>query len=84
VRHATAATDPAAGGIEASLIKQGYHLVRRNDQVIYCRSEMITGTTFTSSVCMTQTQIEEMRRAYTQRQDVLNQSHALQCRGDKC
>ena len=50
---ATASTAPAvavavapAGSVDAGLIKQGYRVVNRQNQVLYCRTETTTGTAF--------------------------------------
>ena len=41
--HASAAAGAPAGDVDASLVKEGYSVLRRHDQVLYCRTEVITG-----------------------------------------
>jgi hypothetical protein len=57
---APASDDKEAAATKANRIKEGYRVVLRNDQVFYCRSEMITGTQFKKQVCLTEDQLENM------------------------
>jgi hypothetical protein len=52
------ATSKPANEINAILVKQGYQVVKRNDQVLYCRQEIVTGTTFKNKVCLTEEQVK--------------------------
>lgn len=79
-----ASTAAAATGVDASLVKEGYRVVRRHDQILYCRSQSVTGTLFASTVCLTSSQIASQKRDVQQSKDLLNQGRATQCVGPEC
>jgi hypothetical protein len=79
-----AAPDGDSAGVDRSLLKDGYHVVRRNGQVLYCRSQSVTGTKFSSTVCLTAAQIHKQREDLQQTKDTLNQARAAQCLGSQC
>jgi len=81
---AGAAMDAATSGVDANLVKEGYRVVRRHDQILYCRSQSVTGTLFASTVCLTASQIADQRHELQQSKDLLNQAHATQCVGPEC
>jgi hypothetical protein len=62
-----AAASPAAAAGQASgdqdLLKQGYKPVVKVGETYYCRKEMLTGSRFSSAVCLTPQQIENMKQA---------------------
>jgi len=70
--------------VDANLVRQGYHLVRRGDQVRYCRTETVTGTAFSSTVCLTPEQIQEQKRSLQHSQDDLMQPRGITCAGKLC
>ena len=81
------AAAPAGGtnvGVDADLIKEGYRVQRRHDQILYCRSQSVTGTLFASTVCLTASQIASQKRELQQSRDLLNQGHATTCVGPEC
>lgn len=95
--HARAAADATAGtvgalttthgataGVDAELVREGYRVVRRHDQILYCRSQSVTGTLFASTVCLTASQIASQKRELQQSKDLLNQGRATQCVGPEC
>jgi hypothetical protein len=77
-------TGVATAGIDANLVKEGYRVVRRHDQVLYCRSESVTGTLFASTVCLTASQIAKQRRDLQESTDLLKQAGATRCVGPEC
>jgi hypothetical protein len=65
-------------------VKHGYKPVHRNGQLLYCRSQILTGTHFQNTVCLTEAQVNASER---ERQDVLDQlakSGGVDCHVYKC
>jgi hypothetical protein len=52
---------PAAGAtaFNTRLLKQGYKLALLHGQRLYCRAEMVTGTQFPNTVCLTEDHIKQ-------------------------
>ena len=84
VSGAAASTSEAKAGVDVELVKEGYRVERRHDQILYCRSQSVTGTLFASTVCLTASQIASQRRELQQSKDLLNQGHATTCVGPEC
>jgi outer membrane biogenesis lipoprotein LolB len=85
-QHAAAvpsSTNPDAA-LDASLVREGYRIDRRGDQVRYCRTQVTTGTAFPSTVCLTPEQIQAQRRSLQQSQDTLVQPRGITCSGKLC
>jgi len=74
-----AATRRAPALVNASLVSQGYRVVKRGDQLLYCRSQSVTGTAFLSTVCKTESQIRDQGAAVQHYRDTLNQPHIAPC-----
>jgi len=56
--------------VNSDLVKRGYSVVKRNDQILYCRLEPVTGTQFKSNVCLTEGQLrnrEDQMKDYRQK-----------------
>lgn len=75
----TSAAPPSANGsalpaIDPTLIKQGWRVVRRKDQLVYCRSEMVTGTQFRRKVCLTPDEIERQAQKAKEMRDRMIES----------
>jgi hypothetical protein len=84
--NATAA--PAEGAtsaeqVDANLVKAGYSVMRRRDQVYYCRTEVITGQRIGSRVCLTAAQSQSEKQEVTKAKDMLNQPN-YNCMGRSC
>jgi hypothetical protein len=58
-RSATAnsSTDNANPAVNQTLVKRGYQPRQLNGQLKYCRSQVLTGTHFRSTVCLTPDEI---------------------------
>jgi hypothetical protein len=52
----------AAAAVSSELLRKGYQPVKRQDQLLYCRSEPVTGTKFKRKVCLSESQIAEEER----------------------
>jgi hypothetical protein len=79
-----AATRRAPALVNASLVREGYRVVKRGDQLVYCRSQSVTGTAFLSTVCKTESQIRDQGAAVQQYRDTLSQPHIAPCVGVGC
>jgi hypothetical protein len=55
---AAMAVSPSQADLDLRRTKEGYHLSSFHGQRLYCRTESITGTRFTSQVCLTEAQIQ--------------------------
>lgn len=81
-----ATTQPSAGSAQAapsgdvdpSLVKAGYRVLKRNNQVLYCRSETITGQRIATQVCLTAAQIQTEKQNVTKARDLMSQG------GNRC
>jgi hypothetical protein len=83
-----AATAPAqaaasAEKVDANLVKAGYSVMRRHDQVLYCRTEVITGQRIGARVCLSAAQIQTEKQEVTKARDMLNQPN-YNCLGNSC
>ena len=69
---------PPASDVDPSLLKAGYRLQRRKGQVLYCRSEIITGQRIATQVCLTAAQIQTEKQNVTKARDLMSQG------GNRC
>ena len=82
--HASAAGGAPAGDVDASLVKEGYSVLRRHDQVLYCRTEVITGNRIATRICLTAAQIQDQKRELVKSKDLLNGAALGHCVGSTC
>jgi hypothetical protein len=78
---ATAATGapPAASAVpNKDLLSHGYRMTTIKGQVVYCRSESVTGSAFKNSVCLTEEQIRAQQKDVD---SVLRQTQGTDCSG---
>jgi hypothetical protein len=73
-----------SAGVDRSLVKDGYRVVRRNGHVLYCRSQSVTGTKFSSTFCLTADEIHKEQEDLRQQKDALHKARAFQCLGPEC
>jgi hypothetical protein len=78
---AVAAAPPSV--VDASLVKAGYSVMRRNGEILYCRNEVITGQRIGTRICLTAAQIQNEKQNVTKAKDLLNQP-ANRCLGASC
>jgi hypothetical protein len=65
--------------------KMGYHPVVKNGQTVYCRTEMVTNSHFTSTTCLTEDQIKERSLKQQRMQDdLLRGQDLVNCQSVKC
>jgi hypothetical protein len=79
----TVAAVTPVGEVDANLVKAGYSVLRRHDQVFYCRNEIITGNRIATRICLTAAQIQDERQDVTKAKDIMNQP-TYQCLGGAC
>jgi hypothetical protein len=82
--HASAAARAPAGDVDASLVKEGYSVLRRRDQVLYCRTEIITGNRIATRICLTAAQIQDQKHDLVKSKDLLNGASLGHCVGSTC
>jgi hypothetical protein len=80
---ASAAPAASASAVDASLVKAGYSVMRRHDEILYCRNEVITGQRIGTRICLTAAQIQSEKQNVTKAKDLLNQP-AYRCLGAPC
>jgi hypothetical protein len=76
---------PAKMDAHTRSLTSGYRTVKRNDQVLYCRSEKVTGTSFKNTICLTEAQLKEQyERMRTTADDLQNSTRAAKCVAPPC
>jgi hypothetical protein len=84
--HAPVPQQPARSTdvVNPSYPKNGYKVAYRNGQLLYCRSEALTGTLFRSTVCKTDAQMEAAEQRRQNAVDELGKAHGGECTILKC
>jgi hypothetical protein len=81
-KNGTAAA-AAQDGVDLNLVKAGYSVLRRHDEIFYCRNEIITGNRISTRVCLTAAQIQDEKHDVTKAKDIMNQP-SYACVGASC
>jgi hypothetical protein len=81
--NAPAAATAPSSAVDLSLVKAGYSVQRRHDQIFYCRNEVITGNRIGTQVCLTAAQIQNEKQEVTKSKDMLNKPNT-RCMGASC
>jgi len=81
--NAPAAATAASSDADLKLIKAGYSVMRRHNEVFYCRNEVITGNRIGTRVCLTAAQIQDEKQDVAKAKDIMNQP-TYQCLGKSC
>jgi hypothetical protein len=81
--NAPAAANAPASDVDPKLVKAGYSVLRRHNQVYYCRTEIITGNRIATRVCLTAAQIQDEKQDVTKAKDIMNQP-TFKCLGKMC
>ncbi|HYL71734.1 MAG TPA: hypothetical protein VEY89_10585, partial [Candidatus Dormibacteraeota bacterium] len=68
----------------ARLVQQGYWVAKRDEQVVYCRVESVTGTMLSHTVCRSELQLRQQAESTQQSRDVLHQPLSPRCLGSVC
>jgi hypothetical protein len=70
--------------VNQNYLKRGYQAVHRNGQLLYCRSETVSGTRFLSTVCETDAQLKAAEQTRQYGVDELRKSRSGVCTALKC
>ncbi len=81
---ANSSTDNANLAVNQSLVKRGYRPRRLNGQLKYCRSQVLTGTHFSSTVCLTQEEISATDGNTKSDLDSIGRAGRAICPNNKC
>jgi hypothetical protein len=73
-----------SGVVNQSYVKSGYEVVHRNGQLLYCRSEPLTGSLIRSAVCRTNAQMKAAEQIRQHVVDELENAHGGECKLVKC
>jgi hypothetical protein len=81
---ANSSTDNAIPAVNQALVKRGYQPRRLNGQLKYCRSQVLTGTHFSNTVCLTQEEISATDGNTKSDLDTLGRAGRAICPNNKC
>lgn len=84
---ATGAVTPAgvssstdqAETVNQTLVKRGYRVRQINGQLRYCRSETLTGTHFSNTVCLSDAEIKALEQKTRGELDTINRAGRVAC-----
>ncbi|HTD75567.1 MAG TPA: hypothetical protein VK652_18705 [Steroidobacteraceae bacterium] len=83
-----AATTPARSdanpAVNQTLVKRGYQPRQINGQLKYCRSQVLTGTHFSQTVCLTQEQISATDGNTKSDLGIMDRAGRAICPNNKC
>ena len=74
----------SAVAVNQNYLKGGYQAVQRNGQLLYCRSEALTGTLMRTTVCVTEAQMKAAEQNRQNVVDELGKHHGPECGTMKC
>ena len=69
---------------DPNILKHGYKAVHHNGKLLYCRSQILTGTHFQNTVCLTEAQVKASERGRQEALDQLGKAGGADCRVYKC
>ena len=81
---ANSSTDNANLVVNQTLLKRGYQPRRIKGQLKYCRTQVLTGTRFSNTVCLTQEQISATDGNTKNNLDTLGRAGRALCPNNKC
>jgi hypothetical protein len=81
---ANSSTDNANLVVNQTLLKRGYQPRQINGQLRYCRTQVLTGTRFSNTVCLTQEQISAIDGDTKSNLDTLGGAGRALCPNNKC
>lgn len=81
---ASAAADSvSAAGVDPELLKR-YRMVKRGDATLYCRPEILTGTRFSKTVCLTAAELKAEQVHAREMLHSLDEGQPNFCNGKPC
>jgi len=81
---ANSSTDNTNLAVNQTLVKRGYQPRKLNGQLKYCRSQVLTGTHFRSTVCLTQEEISATDGNTKSDLETLGKAGRAICPNNKC
>jgi hypothetical protein len=69
---------------DPNILKYGYRAVHQKGQLLYCRSQILTGTHFRNTICLTEAQVKASERGKQEALDQLGKAGGVDCRVYKC
>jgi hypothetical protein len=75
----TASTASDADIVNQDLIKRGYRLKKLNGRQLYCKTEVLTGTHFSNSVCLSEAQLKALDRDTQNSKDRMGRQTIMPC-----
>jgi hypothetical protein len=81
---ANSSTDNANPAVDQTLVKRGYQPRQLNGQLKYCRSQVLTGTHFSNTVCLTQEEISATDSNTKSDLDTIGRAGRAICPNNKC
>src|ERR1700730_6786117 len=79
------AAAPVAEVVDQRYVKRGYKTVHRNGQLLYCQSQMITGSLLQNTVCLSDAQMKAADQKTREMVDQINKMRdSGTCNGPKC
>jgi hypothetical protein len=81
------ATATSPGGdavVDEKLVKQGYRAVNSKDGLRYCRTVVLTGTRFASTICLTPDQVAQEKQSARDTGDTMNKARPVNCKVISC
>jgi hypothetical protein len=81
---ANSSADNANLAVNQTLVKRGYRPRRLNGQLKYCRSQVLTGTHFSNTVCLTQEEISATDGNTKSDLDTIGRAGRAICPNNKC
>jgi hypothetical protein len=70
--------------VNQNYVKRGYKPVHRNGEILYCRSDTLTGTRFKNTVCLSAAQLQAADRNTQGTMDQMGKAGGLDCHVYKC
>jgi hypothetical protein len=83
----TAKTARASGDevpVSQDLVKRGYRPKRRSGQLLYCQTQVLTGTHFSNTVCLTEAQIKALDLDTQSSKDRMGRQTQMPCPTSAC
>jgi len=60
--------------VDPELVRQGYHAAQRHGQVVYCKEQPVTGSRFTTNVCLSAEQLKDREQRMREEMQRMHQS----------
>lgn len=77
-------TNNASPVVNQTLVKRGYQPRRIKGQLKYCRTQILTGTRFSNTVCLTQEEISATDTDTKTNLDTIGRAGRALCPNNKC